>query len=83
MTNPTATHLVVKQLHTIGHRAVRAVVEAKGAARELSPAHLRTAAEWLARGDRRAGVARRWPNLAARLSKLAVSWESGKLGGAQ
>lgn len=86
MAAPTPTNCtwVLRHLHEIGTRARKAVEAARLASRaeRLSPSHLRTAAEWLAQGDRRAGVSRRWPMLAARLSKLAASWEAG-LGGGQ
>lgn len=85
---PTNCAGVLRQLHEIGGRARKAVSAARqvSGSERLTPSHLRTAADWLARGDRRAGVSRRWPMLASRLSKLAASWEAGLgagLGGGQ
>lgn len=67
----------IVRLQSVGARAwaaVRAAVAARNG-RNITTEDLATAAEWLDAGDRRAGVARRWPFLAARLRSIIKNLE--------
>lgn len=72
--NMTEARRMYIELRQVGARALNAVYFAQGG-EGLTPAAVRRAADWLEVGDRRAGVARPWPYLAARLRRIADRYE--------